>query len=178
MWHPCNIDTITSNISASSNTAYWSSNNLVKKSGDIMTGYLQVSQCNGNLLMGSTSDAGAFISSNQGLSMFNLASNWPYYGVGVNDGGKMNIQSYYGVTIGDKNTTTITIKDGNTGFGISNPAYKLDVNGIVSGNSVVGTSYSTTNFTQLWNDGAIMCKSNQYLRFGQVNSFRRCNCLE
>jgi hypothetical protein len=66
---------------------------------------------------------------------------------------------------------SLYLRTNNVGVGVSNPSYRLEVDGIVSGNNVMGTSFSTTNFTQLWNDGAIMCKTGQYLRFGQVDGF-------
>jgi hypothetical protein len=142
----CNIKVLSSNISSASNTATWSSNNLVKRTGDTMSGYLQVSMCNANIVMGSTSNAGAFISLNQGLAMFNSASNYPFYGIGVNDRGEMRIHSYYGLSIGDKDTTSINIKNGNVGIGLSNVSYKLDVAGVVN-----ATGYSGSTITSLSN---------------------------
>lgn len=167
----CNIDVLTSNLSATSNTSYWSSNNLVKKSGDTMTGYLSVSMCNGNVVLGSTSNAGAFISLNQGLSMFNSASNYPYYGIGINSGGKMNIQSYYGVSLGDKNTTAITIQNGNVGIGVSNPSVMLDVAGAINAPTITSLSnlglYGSN--TSLWSSNASVALSNNVTSFS--NSF-------
>jgi trimeric autotransporter adhesin len=156
----CNIDILTSNLSATSNTSYWSSNNLVKKSGDTMSGYLQVSMCNGNVLMGSTSNAGAFISLNQGLAMFNNASNYPFYGIGVNEGGKMNIQSYYGITIGDKNITAITIQNGNVGVGVSNPSTKLDVAGTVNATAHTGATITALSNLGMYGSNTSIYSSN------------------
>ena len=96
----CNIDVLTSNISTASNTAYWSSNNMVKKSGDTMTGALRVSMCNGNAYIGSSSNAGSFISLNQGANMLNADSNYPIYGLGCSSSGKLNLQGYYGLSFG------------------------------------------------------------------------------
>ena len=172
----CNLDILTSNISIASNVAYYSSNYLVKRTGDTMTGIFQVSMCNANLLLGSTSNAGSFVSLNQGLAMYMASSNYPFYGIGMNDGGKMNIQSYYGVTIGDKNTTAISIKNGNVGIGVLTPSVMLDVAGVVNSAGYTGatiTSLSNLGMygsnTSVWSSNASVSLCNDVANFS--NSF-------
>jgi hypothetical protein len=161
-----------SNTSVSaSNTAVWSSNNLFNKAGGILNNYLQVSSNGGNAYISSSGSNGSYISFAQGANMFNAGSNWPYYGIGCSGGGSLHIHAYNGISMGDYGNTQLYLRTNNVGVGVSNPSYRLEVDGIVSGNNVIGTSYSTANFTQLWNDGAIMWKTGNYLRFGSVDAF-------
>jgi hypothetical protein len=69
-----NIQVLSSNISSGSNTATWSSYNLFNKSGGTMTNFLQVSACNGNAWIGSSSNGGSFLSLAQGPNMLYVSS--------------------------------------------------------------------------------------------------------
>ena len=78
--------------------------------------------------------------------MLNSDSNWPFYGIGCSVGGKINIQGYYGVSLGDVNSTALTIASGNVGIGTSYPSTKLDVSGTVN-----ATAYTGATITNLSN---------------------------
>ena len=58
---------------------------------------------------------------------------------------------------------------GSIGINMTTPAFTLDVAGIIHSTSPIATD-ATSNFTQLWNDGAVMCKTGEYLRFGSVDA--------
>ena len=89
-------------------------------------------------------------------------------GISNADSDKLVIKNNWGFK-GDSNIMTLTT-DGNVGIATASPAYKLDVAGIIKGSDVIGTASGSANFTQLWNDGAIMSKTGNYLRFGTVDT--------
>ena len=159
----CNIDVL-------SNTSYWSSNSLVKRTGDTISGLYKITGCNGVVTIGSTGQSnnqGSFISFLQADNMINRDSNQPYYGVGVNGLGVMTINSYYGINFGDVNNKTMSIWNNCLGIGLSNPAYKLDVNGVVNATSYVGSTISALSNlglfgsnTALWSSNASLWSSN------------------
>jgi hypothetical protein len=173
----CNIDVLTSNISASSNTAYWSSNNLLSKSGGIVNNYLQVSACNGNALISSSSNGGSYLSLAQGANIVYPSSNWCFYGLGCSALGQVNLQGYGGVTMGDYGYTTVYVRNNNVGIGVSNPStYKLDVAGVVSASGYVGSTITNLpnlglfgSNTSVWSSNASVSLSNNVTSFS--NSF-------
>jgi hypothetical protein len=132
------------------NVGIWSSNNLFKKTGGVVSNFLQVSACNGSAYISSSSNGGAYISLAQGTNMFNVASNWPFYGLGCSVNGEMHLHSYGGISIGDYGNTQLYIRDNRVGVGIS-PSYKLDVVDNTSPIIRVGTSSGTSGRIALGN---------------------------
>lgn len=90
-------------------------------------------------------------------------------GMSNGDSDKLVIKNNWNFT-GDYNVMTF-LSSGNVGIGTTNPSQKLEVNGTIKANTVIGTLDGGGNFTQLWSDGAIMCKTSSYLRFGTVDTF-------
>jgi trimeric autotransporter adhesin len=148
-----NASVFGSNTAVSScNVAIWSSNNLFKKTGGVVSNYLQVSACNGSAYISSSSNGGTYISLAQGTNMFNADSNWPYYGIGCSGGGSLHIHAYGGISMGDYANTQLYIRNSNVGVGIS-PSYKLDVVDNTSPIIRVGTTSGTYGRLLFGNSG-------------------------
>jgi hypothetical protein len=59
--------------------------------------------------------------------MFNVASNWPFYGLGCSYAGEMHPHSYGGISMGDLGNTQLYIRNNAVGVGASPYYFKLDV---------------------------------------------------
>ena len=134
-----------------SNTSVWSSNNLLKKSGDTMTGLLTL---NSSMLMNTTDNT--YIGVNAAglapsLGIIKKSTYSPHFAFTSNNGNATTANSmFFGMLTGsnigavsDCNLTTMmTLTNaGNLGIGTVNPSYKLDVNGTLrsTGNSTLNT---------------------------------------
>jgi trimeric autotransporter adhesin len=84
------------------------------------------------------------------------------------DGETIVIKGGYGIAYDSQRHYFVT---GNVGIGTASPSARLEVNGIIKANDVVGSFTGTTNFTQLASDGAVVSKTANYLRFGTADTF-------
>jgi Chaperone of endosialidase/Phage T4 tail fibre len=143
-----NVTTANAIAISASNTAFWSSNNLVKKSGDTMTGNLDVSG-NGGIMISAIHSSMVFgqnatISVGKAKSTNNIANIRYSHS---NDGSSSN---YVGIGFWGNDDILNVRATGNVGIGTTAPAYKLHISSNASSSGTIVSVENPNTGTDGW----------------------------